>query len=213
MNPIDEFLEMKKTAAPKMPKAHHTMRMAEAGKRVAQGVGKGLGGAMDPRTLSGQVAATGLTIAGSAALMAMVPAAQKIHTAVTKNRDFKQMMEVNPHLEEVREQNPEMFGHAYDSLRSLNPTFGKDPLVAGAYMNKMMMNPEQAGITLSQSVKQPAAPQPFDPFKATPFKVAPGGGGGGGGAPGGGAPASALSASPDESAPGALDAANAAFNL
>ncbi len=151
MNPVDEFLEMKKTAA---PSPHSSVAIGNA--------------------LNSPLGATALTVAGSAALLAMVPAAQKIHTAVTKKRDFKQMMEVNPHLEEVREQDPKMFGHAYNSLRNINPTFGKDPLVAGAYMNKMMMNPEQAGITLAQSVKPPTGPQQFDPFGKTPLQVKPG---------------------------------------
>lgn len=88
-------------------------------------------------------------------------AVRKIHGAMTKQRDFRQMMALNPQLADAQQQRPEMFNQAYSSLRKMNPTFGADPIVAGAYMNKMMvLNPEQAGMILAEAAGA-KGPQPF----------------------------------------------------
>lgn len=168
MTPVDEYLEMRK----------------EAGlKEMAKGFGQGLIGGVKPFAATsgnmvnlsntgafankllagaergyelGQKAQIPLA-AGAVAGLALV--VRKVHGAMTKQRDFKQMMELNPQLAEAQAQRPEMFNAAYNSLRKMNPTFGSDPVVSGAFMHKMMiLNPEQAGMILSESagMKTPA---------------------------------------------------------
>lgn len=132
MSPLDEYLEMKKEA-----------------------ISPGLKG-----TLSGAAATTGISLGLGAALAGMAPVVDKIYGAVTRSRDFKEMMEVNPDLQQVQADDPKFFNNAYNSLRRVNPTFGRDPIVAGSYMKKMMANPDAAGLTLAQSVQSPQAGGP-----------------------------------------------------
>jgi hypothetical protein len=162
MNPIDDYLEMKKEAGfgdmlrgawqgfsggvkPVLQEAQHglfgsVLGAVPPGKFDAVSRGFALGE-------KAQVPA--LAVGGALALAGTVMAIRKIHGAMTKQRDFKQMMQLNPHLADAQAQRPEMFNQAYSSLRKMNPTLTADPLVAGAYMNKMMvLNPEQAGMIL-----------------------------------------------------------------
>lgn len=137
MNPVDEYLELRKEAF---------------GMSSVRGV--------LPRNVGSQVAAAGMTLGLGAALGAAVPIADKIYGAVTRSRDFKGMMEVNPDLQEMEAQDSQFFNQAYNSLRKVNPTFGRDPIIAGSYMRKMMNNPEAAGLTLASTVKTPEAGGP-----------------------------------------------------
>lgn len=99
-----------------------------------------------------------LAIGGTLALAGTVMAIRKIHGAMTKQRDFKQMMALHPQLADVQAQRPQMFNQAYSSLRRMNPALTADPIVAGSFMNKLMINPEAAGMTLAE-VANMATPQ------------------------------------------------------
>lgn len=93
---------------------------------------------------------------GAAAATAVVGgvgmAASKIFDAATKARDFHAMLELNPDLAEHQARDPRMFNQMFSSLRSMNPAFSKDPLVAGTYMRRMTESPQHAGGILTETV-------------------------------------------------------------
>lgn len=89
---------------------------------------------------------------------ALVGAARKAYSAATKSRDYKMMIEVNPDLGELQASNPQQFNQFYSSLRSLNPTFASDPVVAGSYMRRMAEFPNNAGPILVETMGY--APKP-----------------------------------------------------
>lgn len=74
----------------------------------------------------------------SAALGGAAMAASHIYDAATKSRDFRNMLSYNQDLVEHHERDPRMFNQMFTSLRDMNPTFSKDPLVAGTYMRRMV---------------------------------------------------------------------------
>lgn len=118
-NAVEEFLEMKKTAATNFG-------------GMAKSFGSHAG-----------MAATGALAAGAGAAMAagIGSAVSKILDAATKSHDFKSMLENNQDLHEHYQADPKKFNLMFSTLRTMNPTFSKDPLVAGAYMRQMVMSP------------------------------------------------------------------------
>lgn len=145
MNPLDEYF-MEKDA----------FNFGAAAQQAGQAA-KGFAGSDVAKGIATSVGAMALMGAG-------VPAAHKIWSAVTRRGDFKEMMETNPDLREVQQEDPRFFNNAYNSLRKVNPTFGRDPIIAGSYMKKMMANKDAAGLTLASSVKAPEAGLPRTPF-------------------------------------------------
>lgn len=130
MNPVEEFLVMRKqgsdpgvfmSMAGDFPKT-----VGEAGKVVGKAglYGLGLG-------------------AASAGLAGLGLAAAKLYEAATKGRDFRKMLEANPELHEHQQRNPEEFNLMYSALRTMNPDFAAEPLVAGTYMQKMIESPRE----------------------------------------------------------------------
>lgn len=82
-------------------------------------------------------------------------AAHKIYDAVTKARDFRQMLgsPFNADLHDHYTSRPAQFNHAFSSLRSVAPDMSKDPMVAGLYMRRMMAyGPDQAGGVLVEAL-------------------------------------------------------------
>lgn len=65
--------------------------------------------------------------------------------AITKKRDFNKMMEHNSDLQEAYQENPTRFNAQFTSLRSMQPRFSGDPIVAGTYMRQMVASPATAG--------------------------------------------------------------------
>jgi hypothetical protein len=129
-DPIDIFLEMHKQA--------------------------GLGDFL--RAHSGEIGRGAATAAGGMALAGVGAAAKKIHDAMAKRQEFKQMMQLDPELHQAHAQDPEFFNAVYTSLRSVNPTFGRDPIVSGAYMRQLMDDKNKAGLMIASSVRQPTPP-------------------------------------------------------
>lgn len=94
------------------------------------------------------VAAAGATAVAGAGMTAMAPAVQHIWNAITKKRDFNQMMQspFNTDLHEHMAERPKEFNLAFSSLRSTTPEITKDPMIAGQYMRRIMsMPPDAAG--------------------------------------------------------------------
>lgn len=123
-NPVEDFLAEKR--------AFNFGGMARSakpyGKRVAEGMGMGV--------------ATGI---GAAAFAGATLAAHKLFQAATKTRDFNNMMDADPGLHELHQQDPAGFNRAFSALRTMAPEFMSEPTVAGAYMRKAFDSGEGAG--------------------------------------------------------------------
>lgn len=135
-NPLEDFLAMKKEATPPAP-------------------------GMGP-LLKNTIMAAGATAGVSAGVSGMGVAASKIYDALTKKRDFNQMLELNPDLQEHHTADPKKFNQMFTTLRSMNSSFSKDPLVAGTYMRRMVESPLSAGgIAVETIGHQRFAPAPM----------------------------------------------------
>lgn len=119
------------------------LKKKDEGKDKEASFGSVLGKAKEPAFNAAVGAATmgGLT-AGAAAVSF---GAKKLYDAITKRRDFRMMLEHNPDLHEALERDPKFFNQAYSSLRSVNPQFASEPLIAGNYMRQMTESPLTAG--------------------------------------------------------------------
>ena len=176
--PLDEFLEYEKNAG-----------LGDFLRGVGRGV-TSLGGAAAPRQLDmmgrgavdafsrgsqlGQEFQSGAALAlGGAAITGIGLAAKKISDAVAKRREFREMMDLDPELREHQAKDPKIFNAAYSSLRSLNPAFGRDPLVAGAHMKQFMDNPDTAGLMVARTVRPPDAPRPDSSGFSVEFGAGP----------------------------------------
>lgn len=135
MNALKEFIEMPKEAA--SPASNLGASIRSMPNAVASKLPEAFGGGLGMGVAGAAVAGVGL-------------AAQKIFDAVTKRRDFRQMLEFNPDLQEHQASNSKMFNQAFSTIRSMNPTFSRDPLVAGAYMRQLVQNPQTAGAVAGQ---------------------------------------------------------------
>lgn len=139
-NPVDEFLMAKEALGEGFAKSPF-------GKKLIEGGGLGLA-----------FAGMGAGVAG------ITEAASKIYNAITKSRDFDNMMEANPHLEYYREREPQDFNRVFSSIRSMNPEFSKDPVVAGSIMFQAMESaPEQRGFSLAK-LRGDANPKKMGPL-------------------------------------------------
>jgi hypothetical protein len=119
-------------------------------------LGGGVRQILSPQNIGGALAAT--AFAAATDVPAMV--ARKAYYAVTKSRDFNQMMETDPTLKQFQRENSKQFNAHYNSLRSLNPEFASDPVVAGTYMRQMSLNPATAGSVIVDSLGGLPRPTP-----------------------------------------------------
>lgn len=131
-NPIEEYI-MSKTAGPLGGMRHLAV---DTGRKILEEVPKGIG--------AGVVA---LGVGGATA------AVTKIHDALTKRRDFRQMLEHNPHLADAQSQDPKRFNQLFTTLRTFNPAFSADPIVAGTYMDRMIQSPGGAGAIAAEALQ------------------------------------------------------------
>ena len=127
MNTVQEFLSEKR-AMPGLSRAVDAMR--EHGPEM---FGKAVVGA-------GAAAAVGASVAG------LSMGARQLYGAATKGRDFRKMIEFNPDLAEHHARDPKTFNQLFTSLRSMNPAFSQDPIVAGTYMRRMVDSPAAGGV-------------------------------------------------------------------
>lgn len=140
-NPIDEYFEMKKEST----------------------FWQGLTAAGDAAAAGRDVRRAGIQAAAAIGAAAAIPAGKAIVGALTKRHDYNKMMEHNPDLRDMKSENPKMFNQMYTSLRSANPEYGRDPLIAGSHMRKMMDQPEVSGLALTEAMR--ARPQPMMSFQ------------------------------------------------
>jgi hypothetical protein len=145
-NPLEEYFQ-EKTAASPMQGVIPGLEQWAGNAAAGAGRAKLLGTAKNVATSAAMGAGTGALAAG------IGMAASKIYDAITKTRDFRSMLENNADLQQHYEQNPKYFNLAYNSLRSTSPAFGKDPIVAGHYMRRIMDDQGDAGGILMQAMK------------------------------------------------------------
>jgi hypothetical protein len=142
MNPLDEFLEEKRASyQPTLPGMGASVGdlARSAGRSFAQKLPGAAASAASSAAIAGGVTAGGI-------------AAQKIYDAITKRRDFRQMMASNPDLDEDYQRDPKLFNQMFSTLRTFQPAFTRDPLVAGNYMRQMAGSPLTAGGVAVQAI-------------------------------------------------------------
>lgn len=101
----------------------------------------------------GRALVGGLGAAGAAAAIGGVSlAAGRIYDAATKARDFRAMLSHNEDVRQHHDASPRIVNQYYTTLRTMNPSFAKDPIVAGTYMRKMLDEPRHAGAIAAESV-------------------------------------------------------------
>jgi hypothetical protein len=107
---------------------------------VRAGSGFGNPGRMGAAVGRGAAGAAGaLAVAGGAAI------ASKLYDVATKAHDFRTMLEENPDVAAEHQENPRRVNQFFTTLRTFNPQFSRDPVVAGTYMRKMLLEPQTAG--------------------------------------------------------------------
>lgn len=124
-NPVEAFLQEKHGG---LGDAFGRAANSSFGQRV-------IGKAGDAATAA--AVGAGITVAGTYA--------GKLYDAATKGRDFRRMLEHDPRLQSRQDDDPRMFNQFYSTLRTFNPDFARDPVVAANYMHRMLDNPEAAG--------------------------------------------------------------------
>jgi hypothetical protein len=153
-SPLDDALQTKEAFLGSLFGA-----AARGGKRAApgfiRGVGKGLAGSGGEIGKSIAVGAAGA--AGAAGIAGLGMASKKLFGAARKKKQFNAMMDANPDLSAQHKQNPKFFNTAYNSVRSINPAYGRDPVVSGSLMRRMMESPDTAGTILMSTMKPPQA--------------------------------------------------------
>lgn len=145
-NPVEEYLTEKSAAQVSMP---------WGGGSFIQNLRRGLtgGGAASLGEDVGKGLRTGgLAMAGALGVAGAGLAIQKVYDAATKARDFRTMLENNPDLAEKHKESPRLFNQMFSTLRTFNPAFSRDPVVAGSYMRQMVDDPMHAGTAVVEAL-------------------------------------------------------------
>jgi len=122
-NPVYEFLGLRKQAG--------------FFKALGRGLtGSSIGHYMAPAIASAGIAAAGLGIKGGYGI---------IREKLTRQRDYKAMLEANPTL---RGSDARQVNMIYNSLRRLSPTMAADPLVAGSFVRKHVELAPESGVAI-----------------------------------------------------------------
>jgi hypothetical protein len=113
------------------------------------GAGQALATHFNPGTM-GQNAVKGIIGAGTAALGAGAVAggiygANHLYNAATKAHDFRQMLAADQQLAALHAENPRLVNQMFSTLRTFNPSFTRDPVVASQYVRHMSEDPATAG--------------------------------------------------------------------
>lgn len=113
------------------------------------GLSAGLRGSLRPGAVGYRIGRgavnVGLAATGAGAVAGATYGVQKLYDAATKARDFRSMLDANPDLAQKHEEDPRVFNQMFSTLRTFNPAFTRDPIVAGAYIRRMVDDPMAAG--------------------------------------------------------------------
>lgn len=128
MNPVLEFLAVKEKTA---------NWLGDMGRAIKSGLGGGaVGHYLAPAVASAGVAAAGLGIKAGYEL---------VREKLTRQRDYKAMVDANPSL---RGMDAKQVNMVYNSLRRLSPTMARDPLVAGSFVRKTIELAPESGLSI-----------------------------------------------------------------
>lgn len=155
-NPLDDALQTKEAFFGKLLGA-----VARGGKKAVQNESfmQGLKGGLvgSGRDIGKNVAMGAAGAVGATGVAGLGVSAQRLFGAARKKKQFNAMLDANPDLAAQQKSNPKFFNTAYNSVRSINPAYGKDPVVSGSLMRRMMESPETAGTILMSTMKPPQA--------------------------------------------------------
>ena len=141
-NPLEDYLQAKEASGG-----------AEFMKGLRGSV-SGMGGAYGAgSTLGRKALGAGAAVAGASAATLAGLALTKVYDAATKSRDFKSMLDENADLAQKYEEDPKTFNRMFSTLRTFNPAFSRDPIVAGSYMRQMTEDPMHAGTAAVEALQ------------------------------------------------------------
>jgi hypothetical protein len=137
-NPVAEYLKEKKAGG-----------AADFGRGIASGAkgyltgGRGMTGFAENLGHAGAKGSIG--VGGVLAAAGVGAGISKLYDAATKARDFRAMLEENPDLAAKHQENPKLVNRMFTTLRTFNPAFSRDPVVAASYIREMVGEPVHAG--------------------------------------------------------------------
>lgn len=112
------------------------------------GFGQALGSAakatFSSQNIANHAVGAGAAALGAGAIAAVGGGVHMIYDAVTKARDFKNMLAENEDVAQMHAENPRAVNRMFSSLRTFAPEFTADPMVAGAYVRQMVDSPNGA---------------------------------------------------------------------
>lgn len=178
-NPIEEYLEKKADwFGPAMRGA------ASGAKRAVTGRGGAdlpfspfLAGRKAGNTLVGGALGAAGAIAGAGTLSLAALGVHKLYDAATKTRDFKSMLEYAPDVAEMHAENPQKVNQMFSTLRTFNPDFTRDPVVASSYVRRMVGEAESGGAGGIAVEALQSRDKMKHPYSDTVLRAALGGGG------------------------------------
>jgi hypothetical protein len=128
MNPVHEFLMLREKTA-----------------GFLSDLGKAVSGSLTPEHL-GPYFAPAIASAGVAAAgLGMKAGYDAIRERLTRQRDYKMMLENNPNL---RGLDAKHVATVYNSFRRLSPTMARDPLLAGSFVYKTVSLSPESGLSI-----------------------------------------------------------------
>lgn len=89
--------------------------------------------------------AAGGAAAGAGAVAGATHLVQKAYDAATKARDFRMMLDSDPDLARMQQEDPKSVNQMFSTLRTFNAAFTRDPVVAASYVRQMVTDPMHAG--------------------------------------------------------------------
>lgn len=98
------------------------------------------------------VVGTGTAVASAGALALGVHGANKLYDVATKARDFRQMLNADPELAQLHAEHPQRVNQMFSTLRTFNPQFTRDPIVASHYVKQMASDPMHAGSMATEAL-------------------------------------------------------------
>lgn len=97
-------------------------------------------------TLAGRgLVGAGMSAVGAGAVAGATHGVQMLYDAATKAKDFRLMLAQDAELAQRQQENPKLVNQMFSTLRTFNPAFTRDPVVAAAYVSKMVGDPMHAG--------------------------------------------------------------------
>jgi hypothetical protein len=117
-----------------------------------QELGQAAGEAFSAKNMAKGVVGAGAGALAAGAIAGIGAGASALHDAITKSRDFKNMLAENEDVAKLHAEKPRELNRMFSTLRTFAPEFTRDPMVAGAYMRQMMDSPHGVGGFVSDAL-------------------------------------------------------------